>query len=148
MLSVYVGATLGYAASSEGCVWTGWMSTQRFKNAGTQLVINYVAAYQWNSSEQVWGLVPDSSFNTDGSRPPFDAAKPNGGLSQEEAWLQPHPGGAADWTWGYYPAGVRSADPPGMMFVLSAESVWNVAWYMLNQVTLDKGPGVQYLSAK
>ena len=41
---------------------------QRFKDAGTQLVINYVAAYQWNSSEQVWGLVPDSSFNTDGSR--------------------------------------------------------------------------------
>ena len=58
--------------------------------------------------------------------------------------MQPQPGGAAAWTWGFYPAGVRGVGPPGMMFVLSVESVWNIAWYMLNQVTLDRGPSIGY----
>lgn len=137
------------ACKGSGCgAYYGAPATQQFKDAGTQLVINYVATYQWSSTERVWGLVGDSSYNTDGSRPSYDAAKPNGGLTPGEAWLQPQPGGAADWTWGYYPAGVQGAGPPGMLFVLSAESVWNVAWYMLNQVTLDKGPSVAYPSTK
>ena len=89
-------------------------------------------------------MVKDSSFNTDGSRRPYDVVKPNGGLGRAKAWLQPQPGGAAAWTWGYYPAGVKGAGPPGMLFVLSVESIWNVAWYMLNQATLDKVPIVPY----
>ena len=133
------------ACKGSGCgAYLTAPSTQRFKDAGTQLVVNYVATYQWSSSQRVWELVKDSSFNTDGSRPPYDVVKPNGGISREKAWLQPQPGGAAAWTWGYYPAGVKGAGPPGMLFVLSVESVWNVAWYMLNQATLDKGPTVAY----
>ena len=27
-----------------------------------------------------------------------------------------------------------------MLFVLSVERIWNMAWYMLNQVTLERGP--------
>lgn len=118
------------------------------KNTGSELVVNYVAAYQWNTSSKKWTLVTDSSFNTDGSRPAFDCAKPNGGLSQSQAWMQPQPGGSAAWTWGYYPAGVRGVGPPGMLFVLSVEKVWNIAWYMLNQVTLDKGPDKGYPSER
>lgn len=37
---------------------------------------------------------------------------------------------------------------PGMMFVLSAERSFNLAWYMLNQVTLDKGPAIGYPNNK
>lgn len=113
-------------------------------NAGSDLVVNYVASYQWNKANRKWEIVKDSSFNTDGSRPTIDSAKPNGGLHNSQAWMQPQPGGAADWTWGYYPAGVRGVGPPRMMFVLSVERVWNTAWYMLNQVTIDKGPVIAY----
>ena len=154
-------ANLGCCCPENGC-WTppqfNWIiavckgsscggynsapATQRYKNAGSELIVNYAASYQWDG--QHWQLVKNSSFNTDGSRPEFDTMKPNGGMNASEAWLQPRPGGAADWSWGYYPAGVRGAGPPGMLFVLSVESVWNIAWYMLNQVTLDKGPVIGY----
>ena len=30
-----------------------------------------------------------------------------GGLTEEDAWLAPNPGGAASWGLGYYPAGVK-----------------------------------------
>ena len=52
--------------------------------------------------------------------------------------------GAAWWSWGYYPSGVEGVGPPGMLFVLSVERIWNMAWYMLNQVTLDRGPDIWY----
>ena len=123
-------------------------STKQYKNAGSQLRVNYAAAYQWSSSSKAWVLAPDSSFNTNGSKPTFDTIKPDGSLSESDAWMQPQPGGAADWSWGYYPAGVGGVGPPGMLFVLSVESVWNVAWYMLNQVTLDKGPVSEYPNDK
>ena len=77
-----------------------------------QLIVNYVASYQWSSAAKNWQIVKDSSFNTDGSRPEFDCVKPNGGLDKSLAWMQPQPGGAAAWTWGYYPAGVKGVGPP------------------------------------
>ena len=52
--------------------------------------------------------------------------------------------GAAWWSWGYYPSGIEGVGPPGMLFVLSVERIWNMAWYMLNQVTLDHGPDEWY----
>ena len=129
-MSLIIGACKG-----SGCGnYYNTPAVQGQKNTGSELVVNYVAAYQWNTSSKKWTLVTDSSFNTDGSRPAFDCAKPNGGLSQSQAWMQPQPGGSAAWTWGYYPAGVRGVGPPGMLFVLSVEKVWNIAWYMLNQV--------------
>lgn len=73
--------------------------------------------------------------------------KPYGGMSNmDDAWLSPQPGGSADWTWGYYPAGVEGVGPPGIMFVLSTKKSWNFAWYMLNQLTLDRGPAILYPS--
>ena len=129
----------------SGCGnYYGTPDTQKYKNYGSDLVVNYAASYQWNEASKVWQIVGDSSFNTDGSRPAFDCTKPNGGLYNSWAWMQPQPGGAAAWSWGYYPAGVRGVGPPGMMFVLSVERVWNIAWYMLNQGTLDKGPAIAY----
>ena len=106
--------------------------------------MNYVASYQWDKASRKWQIVKDSSFNTDGSKPAFDCTQPNGGLDKSQAWMQPQPGGAAAWTWGYYPAGVKGVGPPGVMFVLSVEKVWNIAWYMLNQGTLDRGPAIAY----
>lgn len=119
--------------------------TRKYKDAGSQLLVNYVASYQWNSTSKTWSMVRDSSFNTDGSRPSIDCTRGDGGLKPGAApWMHPQPGGAAAWTWGYYPAGVKGVGPPGAMFVLSVERVWNVAWYMLNQATLDRGPAVGY----
>ena len=134
---------------ASGCgAYSQTPSTQRYKYAGSELIVNYAASYQWDSANKVWQLVQDSSFNTDGSKPAYDTVRPNGGLSAQQAWMQPQPGGAADWTWGYYPAGVRGVGPPGMMFVLSTERSFNLAWYMLNQVTLDKGPIAGYPNNK
>ena len=135
---------IGVCKGSKCGGYNGSPSTKSYKNMGSQLVVNYVATYQWNTAERKWHLVADSSFNTNGSKPAFDTMKPYGGLSREDAWMNPQPGGAAAWTYGYYPAGVKGAGPPGIMFVLSVESVWNIAWYMLNQVNLDKGPAVSY----
>ena len=129
----------------DGCGgYAGAPDTQSFKNAGSDMIVNYVASYQWDKGSKKWMLDKPSSFNTDGSKQPYDTIKPNGGLSEDDAWMQPQPGGAAAWTWGFYPAGVRGVGPPGMMFVLSVKSAWNIAWYMLNQVNLDKGPAVGY----
>lgn len=140
----YFNWILGVCKGSGCGNYDGAPATQGYKNVGSQLIVNYVASYQWSSATQNWQIVKDSSFNTDGSRPQFDCAKPNGGMDKSLAWMQPQPGGAAAWTWGYYPAGVKGVGPPGMLFVLSVERVWNMAWYMLNQVTLDKGPTILY----
>ena len=129
----------------NGCGdYNGAPATKRYKDAGSDLLVNYVASYQWDKASRKWLIVKDSSFNTDGSKPSFDCTKPNGGLDRSQAWMQPQPGGAAAWTWGYYPAGVKGVGPPGAMFVLSVERVWNIAWYMLNQGTLDRGPNIAY----
>eukprot|EP00727_Mastigamoeba_balamuthi_P011643 m51a1_g7100 hypothetical protein (522) ;mRNA; r:49131-51303 len=113
------------------------------KQRGTRLVVNYVAAYQFDASTGFWALDAPSSFNTDGSRAAYDAIQPDGG-NLTRPWMQPQPGGASAWAWGYYPAGVRGVGAPGMLFVLSTEAAWNMAWYMLNQATLDRGPAVAY----
>ncbi|KAL5469042.1 hypothetical protein EMCRGX_G030232 [Ephydatia muelleri] len=106
------------ACKGSGCGgYVNNEATQEFKDMGTNLLVNYVATYQWNSSTKEWNLLPDSSFNTDGSRPPMDVVKPNGGLNNaEEAWLKPQPGGAAAWTWGYYPAGAKGAGGPAIPY--------------------------------
>lgn len=122
----------------------GAPAIQGYRNVGSQLIVNYVASHQWSITAKNWQIVKDSSFNTDGSRPEFDCAKPNGGLDKSLVRMQPQPGRAAAWTWGYYPAGVKGVGLPRMLFVLSVKRVWNMAWYMLNQVTLDKGPDILY----
>ena len=139
----------GYLVSVKGVdvvTMKGASATQGYRNVGSQLIVKYVASYQWSITAKNWQIVKDSSFNTDGSRQEFDCAKPNGGLDKSLAWMQPQPGGAAAWTWGYYPAGVKGVGhlQELMLFMLSLERVWNMAWCMLNQVTLDKGPNIFY----
>jgi hypothetical protein len=109
-----------------------------FYQRGSQVRLNYMAAYQFDSSSQLWHRANDPSFNVDGSQPPFDLMQPYGWLQPDQAWLAPQPGGSAFWSLGYYPAGVRGVGPPGMMFVLSAEEFWGATWYMLNTVRLGK----------
>ena len=111
-----------------------------FYELGTQAVINYWAAYQFEASTRQWVISEESSFNTNASRPPFNLTAPRGGLSAHEAWLAPQPGGSAFWSAGYYPAGVRGVGAPGAMWVLSTEQFWGGTWYMLNTLTLDRGP--------
>ena len=56
------------------------------------------------------------------------------------------PGGSASWGLGYYPAGVRGvggSDGGAAMFVLSTEEWFGATWYMLNQLTLDRGPAAK-----
>ena len=80
-------------------------------------------------------MQPESSFNTNGSRLPYDLMKQYGGIGADNAWLAPQPGGSAFWGLGYYPAGVRGVGVPGAMFVMSTEQFWGATWYMLNQVS-------------
>lgn len=112
---------------------------------GTHAKINYVAAYDFNDAAGRWEIAQDSSFNTDGSRGAYDLMQPYGGLAPEQAWLAPQPGGSVFWSLGYYPAGVRGVGGRGgVMFVLSTEDWFWGTWYMLNTLTLERGPGVGY----
>ena len=117
-----------------------------FYDAGTRAKINYLAAYQFDADAQVWRQQRGSSFNTNGSLPTFDLMRPYGGLSKEEAWLAPQPGGAAFWSLGYYAAGggATGVGPPGALFVLSTEEWWGGTWYALNQLELERGPARPY----
>lgn len=117
---------------------------------GSKARLNYWAAFDFEPASRQWVMQDESSFNTDGSRPVFDLLKPYGGLSVEDAWLAPQPGGSASWGLGYYPAGVRGVgkasagrDGGAAMFVLSTEEWFGATWYMLNQLTLDRGPDVK-----
>lgn len=110
---------------------------------GTHAKLNYVAAYDFDVSSQQWVIMEDSSFNTDARFPTCDLMQPYCGLANaSQAWLAPQPGGSVFWSLGYYPAGVRGVGGKGgVMFVLSSEDWWWGTWYMLNTLTLDRGPG-------
>ena len=73
---------------------------------------------------------PESSFNTNGSAPPYNLMKRFGGLTEDDAWLAPNPGGAASWGLGYYPAGVKGVGGSGSaaMYVLSTEEWFGATW--------------------
>lgn len=125
------------------------------KTYGSQLTLNYVAAYNFDDADSRWKIVSDSSFNTDGSRGAYDCLQAYGGLGPEEAWLTPVPGGAVQWATGFSPVGAEGVGPlatrqtcpnlignsKGMMFVISTERCFNMAWFMLNQANLDRGGG-------
>ena len=105
------------------------------KNHGTDLIVNYVGSYQYDQTTNTWVCQQDSSFNMDGKHPPQDIMK------NDQNWLPgPLPGGSANWGAGYYPAGRSGVGAPAFAFIISVEKIFNVAWYMLNQSTLDRGP--------
>ena len=120
---------------------------QPFFDLGTQAVLNYWAAYNFDNATKQWKIQAESSFNTDGSRPPYNLTAAHGGIADtSQAWLAPQPGGAAFWSAGYYPAGVEGVGGAGggALFVLSTEQFWAGTWYVLNQLTLDRGPANAY----
>jgi len=118
-----------------------------YYNEGSHAKLNYIATYQFDTSSKQWKIQSDSSFNTDGKYGTYDLMQQYGGLGANNAWLAPQPGGSVYWSLGYYPAGVKGAGPPGVMFVMSTEEWWGATWYLLNQLTLDRGPGVGYPSS-
>jgi len=126
------------------CFGNDVSSLMKYYEEGTHAKVNYIASYQYNTSLNQWVLQEESSFNTDGKYPTYDLLLPYGGLEPSQAWLSPQPGGSVFWSLGYYPAGVAGVGPPGSMFVLSTEDWFAGTWYMLNQLTLDRGPGVGY----
>ena len=106
------------------------------KDIGTRTVVNYVGSYQYDSDSKVWHVHSPSSFNMDGAEGSQDLMAVEG-----PSWMPgPLPGGAANWGAGYYPAGREGVGPPAFAFIFSVERVFNIAWYMLNQATLDRGP--------
>ena len=114
-----------------------------FYDLGTQAIVNYWAAYEFSASNKEWVIQAESSFNTNASRPPCNLTAPHCGLNDaSQSWLSPQPGGSMFWSLGYYPAGVRGVGSEGgaAMWVLSTEQFWGATWYMLNQLTLDRGP--------
>ena len=116
-----------------------------FYDAGTQAVLNYWAAYEFDRTTNEWVIQEESSFNTNASRPPFNLTALE---HQEGAWLAPQPGGSMFWSAGYYPAGVQGVGGTnGAMWVLSTEQFWGGTFYMLNQLTLDRGPAGGYQPA-
>ena len=105
------------------------------KNHGTDLIVNYVGSYLYDQENNTWVCQQDSSVNMDGKHPPQDIMK------NDQNWLPgPLPGGSANWGAGYYPAGRSGVGAPAFAFIISVEKIFNVAWYMLNQSTLDRGP--------
>ena len=140
---------------STGKILVNTSNLRPYKNVGTRLVLNYVAAYNYNVKTGEWVMDSESSFNVDAKKKPYDVMKPYGGLNKSDAWLVPQVGGSVQWGWGFHPIGVKGVGPlsyldgspdmsgrsGGMMFVLSTEESYNFAWYMLNQVNLDRGAG-------
>jgi hypothetical protein len=103
---------------------------------GTRTVVNYVGSYEYDADARVWKIHSPSSFNVDGKKPPQDLMSLDG-----PNWMPgPLPGGASNWAQGYYPAGRGGVGAPAFAFIFSVEKVFNIAWYMLNQATLDRGP--------
>ena len=124
-------------AGFEGMVLPSWYPA---KNHGTDGLINYVGAYQYNTKTSTWECQMDSSFNMDGRHVAYDLSKKNGGMSFPESWLPgPNPGSSANWGAGFYPAGRTGVGPPAMAFILSVERMFNFTWYILNQAALDRG---------
>lgn len=116
------------------------------RDAGSAVEVNYVAAYSFMNG--TWIKDTESSFNSYGLHEPQDLSDVT--LDPSKRWMPgPMPGGAVFWNNGYYPggvAGVGASDKgaTGMMYVLSTNKLKNMAFYIMNQATLDRGPAISY----
>jgi hypothetical protein len=93
----------------------------------TRFNINYVAVYQWDGT----------GWNRD------DTSSVEYGANMTEYYLGG--GWPNDWDLKYGPTtaftGTNGVGPPAMMFVLSADAFAWSAFYALNQITVNRGPG-------
>ena len=97
-----------------------------FYDLGSQAIINYWAAYQFEPATHEWVLQEESSFNTDASRPSCNLTAPNCGLDDpSQSWLAPQPGGSMFWSLGYYPAGVKGTTTASRRFAFRLCSPFN-----------------------
>mmetsp|Transcript_122890 Transcript_122890/g.319569 ORF Transcript_122890/g.319569 Transcript_122890/m.319569 type:complete len:1137 (-) Transcript_122890:122-3532(-) len=99
--------------------------------------VNYVAAYQYDGEEFV--LLDESTAGTvtpDGVEGSFAQGTGWEQVKNNFTWR------SGDWTskfapWGEGPTGPRGLTPPAMLWVLSADSFYYGAFYMLSQLTLN-----------
>lgn len=102
--------------------------------------IYYIKAYQWNTNDQQWVLDPKSSV---------EAPHP-GGIVNFSEWNMTitDNGYKQDWDLKYGPTtagqGTDGLGPPAMMFVVSAKAFAWSSFYLLNQITLNRGPGAEH----
>jgi hypothetical protein len=101
----------------------------------SNVLLNYVAAYQLNLNRGQWQLLPSASENYDKScQQPLDV------LNDAESWLRVQPGGEFGFDYGLYTPDSTGVSFPGMLFVLSAQRFQNASWSILNQSILRRGP--------
>jgi hypothetical protein len=104
----------------------------------SRMELYYIHAYQWNSAQMQWVLDPQSSVN--GNKTVIDWSQT--GLSLGGGVIN---GARQDWDEKFAPtttnSGTNGLGPPGMMVVMSAKQFTWSSLYMLNQVTLNRGPG-------
>ncbi|CUG89091.1 Hypothetical protein, putative [Bodo saltans] len=99
--------------------------------------IYYISAYQWNRDSNSWVMDPSSSFA---------AQTPGDVLDFETLNLTlMTPSDRQDWDLKYGPTtanqGTSGLGPPAMMFVLSAKQLNWIAFFALNQISSNRGPG-------
>lgn len=103
----------------------------------TALKLRYIAAYQWNADKEAWIKDPNSSTPVDKEGNLDLSGWRDGGNSDSRS----------DWDIKYAPTtqrqGTNGVGPPGYMFVLSAKQLAYAAFFALNQITLNRGPGYQ-----
>jgi hypothetical protein len=99
--------------------------------------IYYIGAYQWNRDSNGWVIDPSSSFTAQNSGDVLDFESLNLTLMT--------PSDRQDWDLKYGPTtanqGTNGLGPPAMMFVLSAKQLNWIAFFALNQVSSNRGPG-------
>jgi hypothetical protein len=97
----------------------------------------YLHAYQWNSARQLWMLDYTSSVLGDGNGTVIDFSRLNLTVTSN--------GYHQDWDLKYAPTTNNSKTnglgPPGFLLVMSAKAfVWS-SLFVLNQITINRGPG-------
>ena len=115
-------------------------ATIEARDEGSQVKVNYVAAYDFVDGQ--WVKSDESSFNTEGKYAAQDLSDVT--LSEADRWMPgPMPGGAVFWNNGYYAGGAKGVGgdgSTGMMFVLSTNRLKNMAFYIMNQAV--SGPTI------
>jgi hypothetical protein len=98
----------------------------------------YLHAYQWNAAQGQWVLDPQASVDGHGDVIDWSTT----GLSLGGGIIN---GAKQDWDEKFAPttanSGTNGLGPPGMMIVMSAKQFTWSSLYLLNQITLNRGPG-------
>ena len=114
------------------------MACNHTHGSTSRMELYYLHAYQWNAAQSQWVLDQESSVSGNGSIINWKETNlfVGGGIMN---------GSRQDWDEKYAPttnnSGTNGLGPPGMMIVMSAKQFTWSSLYLLNQVTLNRGPG-------